>query len=261
MDTGVRGTVKFRIISIALTFGIVACAVLSSAAQKKSAAASGPTVFVQDKGKLTIKLGGQTVGHEEFEIAPSGGGWLAKGIAEIKPPDGGSSRVSGTLTLQGDGAPISYDWSSQAEKTNGAHILFANGVASITLEMQGGRPCTAEEIADPRRTQPCFFQQDLTFNTPLIAVLDNNLYYQYAVLARIYDWSKRGVQTFPVIIPQELTPGTITVQSTGSASAEGKTYEGLKVNTSDLEILLLLDGNHRLMRLEVPEAKVSVVRE
>ncbi len=244
MDAGVRGTVKFRIISIALTFGIVACAV-SIAAQKKSAATSGPVVFVQDKGKLTIKLGGQTVGHEDFEIAPSGGGWLAKGLAEIKPPDGGASKVSGSLTLQGNGAPISYDWSSQAEKTNGAHILFANGVASITLEMQGARP----------------FQQDLTFNTPLIAVLDNNLYHQYAVLARIYDWSKRGVQTFPVLIPQELTPGTITVQSTGSASSDGKTYEGLKVNTSDLEILLLLDGNHRLMRLEVPDAKVSVVRE
>src|SRR5438128_3947257 len=244
MDAGVRGTVKFRIISIALTFGIVACAV-SIAAQKKSAATSGPVVFVQDKGKLTIKLGGQTVGHEDFEIAPSGGGWLAKGLAEIKPPDGGASKVSGSLTLQGNGAPISYDWSSQAEKTNGAHILFANGVASITLEMQGARP----------------FQQDLTFNTPLIAVLDNNLYHQYGVLARIYDWSRRGAQTFPVLIPQELTPGTITVQSTGSASADGKTYEGLKVNTSDLEILLLLDGNHRLMRLEVPDAKVSVVRD
>jgi len=236
--------VKLRI-SIALTFGIVVCAALSIAAQKKAAATSGPVVFVQDKGKLTIKLGGQTVGHEEFEIAPSGGGWLAKGLAEIKPPEGGSSKVSGSLTLQADGAPISYDWSSQAEKTNGAHILFANGVARITLEMQGARP----------------FQQDLTFNTPLIAVLDNNLYHQYGVLARIYDWSRRGAQTFPVLIPQELTPGTITVQSTGSASADGKTYEGLKVNTSDLEILLLLDGNHRLMRLEVPDAKVSVVRE
>jgi hypothetical protein len=242
MDAG--EDVKLRI-SIALTLGIAVCAVLSIAAQKKAAAPSGPVVFVQDKGKLTIRLGGQTVGHEEFEIAPSGGGWLAKGLAEIKPPEGGSSKVSGSLTLQADGAPISYDWSSQAEKTNGAHILFANGVARITLEMQGARP----------------FQQDLTFNTPLIAVLDNNLYHQYGVLARVYDWSRRGAQTFPVLIPQELTPGTITVQATGSASADGKTYEGLKVNTSDLEILLLLDGNHRLMRLEVPDAKVSVVRE
>jgi hypothetical protein len=237
--------VKFRTVPFALTLGIVAGAALSLAAQKKPVAASGPVVFSQDKGKLTIKLGGQTVGHEEFEIAPSGGGWLAKGTAEIKPPEGASSTVSGSLTLQANGAPISYDWSAQAEKTNGAHVLFANGVASITLEMQGARP----------------FQQDLSFGSPLIAVLDNNLYHQYAVLARIYDWSKGGVQSFPVIIPQELTPGSITVQSTGSATSEGKTYEGLKVTTSDLEILLLLDTNHRLMRLEVPEAKVSVVRD
>src|SRR5882762_727494 len=164
MDTGVRSTVKFRTVSIALALGIAACA-LSLSAQKKAAETSAPVVFAQDKGKLTIKLGGQTVGHEEFEIAPSGGGWLAKGTAEIKPPEGGSSKISGSLTLQADGAPISYDWSTQAEKTNGAHVLFANGVAKITLEMQGARP----------------FQQDLSFNSPLIAVLDNNLYHQYAV--------------------------------------------------------------------------------
>jgi hypothetical protein len=245
MDTGVRNTVKFRTVSFALTIGVVACAALSLAAQKKSAATSGPVVFVQDKGKLTIKLGGQTVGHEEFEISPSGGGWLARGTAEIKPPEGASSKVSGSLTLQGNGAPISYDWSAQAEKTNGAHVLFANGVASITLEMQGARP----------------FQQDLSFGSPLIAVLDNNLYHQYAVLARIYDWSKGGAQTFPVIIPQELTPGSITVQSTGSATSDGKTYEGLKVTSSDLQIILLLDTSHRLMRLEVSDAKVSVIRD
>jgi hypothetical protein len=237
--------VKFRAAIIALSVAMVACAALSLATQKKGAAASTASIFSPDKGKFTIKLDGQTVGHEEFEIAPSGGGWLAKGTSEIKPPEGASSKVTGTLTLQSDGAPISYDWSSQAEKTNGAHIIFANGIAKISLAVQGARP----------------FEQDLTFNSPLVAVLDNNLYHQYAVLARVYDWSKRGAQTLPVLIPQELTPGTITVESTGSATADGKTYEGLKITTSDLEILLLLDSNHRLMRLEVPAAKVSVIRE
>jgi len=226
--------------TVAAVLTILACAALTLAAQKSS-----PGVFAQDKGKLTIKLDGQIVGREDFEIAPSGTGWRAKGTADLKPPEGPASKISGTLTLQPDGAPISYEWTAQAEKTNGAHILFANGVATITLEMQGARP----------------FEQTLSFNTPLIAVLDNNLYHQYAVLARVYDWSKRGAQTLPVIIPQELTPGTITVESTGAASADGKSYEGLKVTTSDLEILLLLDNNHRLMRLEVPAAKVSVIRE
>lgn len=130
-------------------------------------------------------------------------------------------------------------------KKNGAHILFANGIAKITLEMQGARP----------------FEQDMTFGTPLIAILDNNLYYQYAVLARIYDWSKSGAQNLPVLIPQELTPGSIVVEPAGSLTAGGKSFDGLRVTTSDLQVLLYLDANHRLMRLEVPEAKVSVVRE
>ena len=215
------------------------------AAQKKTANSAPAAVFAQDKGKFTIQLDGRTVGHEDFEIAPSNGGWLARGTTDLKAPDSPATRVTGSLTLQPDGAPISYEWLSQAEKTNGAHILFANGVAKITLEMQGARP----------------FEQDMTFGSPLIAVLDNNLYYQYGVLARIYDWSKPGPQSLPVLIPQELTPGSITVASAGPATSGGKSYDALRVSTSDLEVMLYLDSNHRLMRLEVPSAKVSVTRE
>jgi hypothetical protein len=229
-------------LSVAL---ILACAVAGVAAQKKGEAAPSASVFAQDKGKLTIKLDGQTVGHEEFEIAPSAGGWLAKGNADIKPSQSAASRVSGSLTLLPDGAPVSYEWTSQAETTNSANVVFVNGIAKMTLQMQGAHP----------------YDQTFTFGTPIIAVLDNNLYHQYAVLARVYDWSKRGPQTFPVFIPQELMPGTITAEATGSASVGGKTYEGFRVTTTDLEVDLFLDANHRMMRLEVPAAKVSVVRD
>jgi hypothetical protein len=221
------------------------CTTLTIAAQKKTAAPAAPTVFTADKGKFSIQLNGKSVGHEEFELAQAGGGWLARSTTDITPPDSPTARVTGSLTLQPDGAPISYDWTSQAEKTNGAHILFANGVAKITLQMQDARP----------------FEQDMSFGSPLIAVLDNNLYYQYAVLARVYDWSKGGAQNLPVLVPQELTPGSIAVESAGSLSAGGKSYDGLRVTTSDLEVDLYLDSNHRLMRLEVPSAKVAVVRD
>jgi len=230
-----RGKYFFVFLLIALT------AVTAQTADKPSPAG----VLVADKGKLVIKLDGKTVGHEDFEISPSEGGWIAKGTTEIKPDQGPSEKITGTLLLQPDGAPISYDWTAQTEKKNSARILFANGVAKIMLEMQGAKP----------------FEQDLTFNTALVAILDNNLYHQYAVLARVFDWSKRGEQTFPVLIPQELTPGTITVKYTGASKDGGKSYEGLRITTSDLEVLLVLDASHKLMRLEVPAARVSVVRE
>lgn len=203
------------------------------------------SIFSNDKGKFNILLDGKSVGQEEFAIEPSGGGWVARGTTNVKPPEGPASKVTGSLVMSPDGAPISYEWTSQAEKTNGAKVLFANGVAKMTLAMQGARP----------------FEQDLSFGTPMVVVLDNNLYHQYEVLARIYDWSKKGVQTYSVLIPQELTPGSVTVESVGSASGDGKSYEGLKVVSQDVEVLLLLDKDHRLMRLEVPAAKVAVVRE
>jgi len=234
-----RKSLKSRITLGVLTACILAWSSLASQTPKRAA------VFAADKGKFTIQLDGLTVGHEEFEISPASAGWAAQGTTDLKAPDSPATRVTGVLTLQADGAPISYEWTSQAEKTNGARILFANGVAKITLKMQGARP----------------FEQDMSFGTPLIAVLDNNLYYQYGVLARVYDWSKRGAQNLPVLIPQELTPGSVTVESTGAATAKGKSYDGMRVTTSDLEVLLFLDSNHRLMRLEVPAAKVSVARD
>ncbi len=210
-------------------------------AQKNSA----PSVFQADKGKFNILVDGKSVGKEEFEIAPNGAGWVAKGTTEIKTEGAPAEQVTGNLTLQSNGAPMAYDWVSKADKTNSAHITFANGIAKIALVVQGARP----------------YEQDLTFNSPLVAVLDNNLYHHYEVLARIYDWSKRGPQTLPVLIPQEITPGSITAEATGSATSGGKSYEGLRVTTPDIEVLLLLDSNHRLMRLEVPASKVAVVRE
>jgi len=238
-----RASAKMRLLpAIAM---MLICAV-SGLALTKGRVAAGAPVFSPDKGKLVIQLNGETIGSEQFELTQTGNNWLAKGTTELKVPGTkAATSVSGTLMLQPDGAPISYEWTSRADKTNGAHVVFSNGVAKITLEMQGARP----------------FEQDLSFNAPVIAVLDNNLYHQYALLAKLYDWSKRGTQTFPVLIPQDLTPGTITVKATGSTTLDGKSYEGLRVTTVDLEVLLLLDSNHRLMRLEVPSAKVSVVRQ
>ena len=231
---------RIRNASTALVLFFV-CGIALAHAQKKDVT----SIFQPDKGKFSFLLEGKQIGHEDFEIAPNGAGWLARGNTTLKTEKGPETKVSGNLTLQPDGAPVAYDWSAQTDQSNSAHILFANGVAKITLQMQGSKP----------------YEQSLSFGSPLVVVLDNNLYYQYAVLARIYDWNKRGLQQFPVLIPQEMTPGMITLDATGTASANGKTYEGLRVTTSDLEIDLLLDANHKLMRLEVPSAKVSVVRD
>ena len=211
-------------------------------AQKKPSAAS---IFVADRGKFKVFLDGKPVGQEEFDISPSGVGWIAKGTNHFAVEGSAPATVTGNLSLSSDGAPISYDWSSQSDKTNSAHITFAGAVAKMTVQLGSAHS----------------FEQDLTFSSPLIVVLDDNLYYQYVLLARVYDWNRRGTQNFSVLVPQELLPGSITVDWAGAVNAEGKAYEGLKVTTNDLELMLYLDSNHRLMRLEVPASKAAVIRE
>jgi hypothetical protein len=196
-----------------------------------------------DKGKFKILVNGQPAGKEEFEIGLSGGNWVAHGNSEIQTPQG-VTRVTGTLTARADGSPEHYDWSTQGVKKASAAIAFNADVATAELHLEGNRPYT----------------QQFTFNSPNVAILDDNLYHQYQILAGLYDMEKKGAQTFAVLVPQELTPGVVTVDSLGKQDVDNKKMEELRVRTEDNEIDLYLDGP-KLMRLVAPAANAEVVRE
>jgi hypothetical protein len=232
---------------ISAAFAIVASiAILLAASISTGAAAGGAkpvSLFTPEKGNFKILVNGQQIGKEEFEIGQNGGNWVAKGNSEIQTPDG-ATKVSGNLELHADGTPVSYEWSTQGAKKAGATINFSGPTATIELRLDGRRP----------------FTQQFTFASPQIAVLDNNLYYQYAVLARLYDRSKKGAQTFSVLVPQELTPGTLTVESLGEQNAGGgKKLEELVVKTEDLEVDLFLDGD-KLERIVAPSSNAEIDR-
>ena len=210
---------------------------------KKKPESKPQSPFVADKGKFRIMVSGQQVGKEEFEIGPSGSDWVAHGTAEIQSPQG-ATHVSGTLTVHPDGTPAHYDWSTQGPKKASSAIAFNGASATVELHLEGARP----------------FTQQFTFTSPLVVVLDNNLYHQYALLARLYDWDKKGAQTFSVLVPQELTPGTVTVDSMGDQELNGKKVQELRVRTEDNEIDLFLDGP-KLLRVVAPAANAEIIRE
>ena len=218
-------------------------AVLIAGIAARAALKTG-SVFTPDKGTFRILVSGQQMGKEEFEISPNGGDWTAKGTSEVQTADG-ATHVSGTLQMHADGTPVSYEWSTQGAKKASSTITFNGPVATIELRLEGRRP----------------FTQQFTFNSPQIVVLDNNLYYQYGVLARLYDRDKKGVQTFSVLVPQELTPGSVTVESLGEQNSNGgKKLEELVVKTEDLEVDLFLDGA-RLERIVAPSTNAEIVRQ
>jgi hypothetical protein len=201
------------------------------------------SIFAKDKGKFRILVNGQQAGTEEFEFAPSGDNWIAHGTAEVQSPQG-STRVNGTLELRADGTPVKYEWTTQGQKKAGATIVFNGTTSNVELRLEGMRP----------------FSQTFTFGSARVAVLDNNLYHQYEILARLYDWNQKGAQTFSVLVPQEMTPGTVTVESLGKQEVAGQKLEQLRVKTEDLEIELFLDGPH-LRRVVSPSANAEIIRE
>jgi hypothetical protein len=199
--------------------------------------------LVADKGIFRILVSGQQIGKEEFSIAPNGADWSAHGSTEIQSPKG-NTHVTGTLLVHPDGVPVHYEWSTQGAKKASATIAFSGVTATVELHLEGAKP----------------FTQQFTFAAPLVVVLDDNLYYQYTFLARLYDWDKKGEQTFSVLVPQEMTPGTVTVDSMGEQVVNGQKVQELRVRTEDNEIDLFLDGP-KLMRLVAPAANAEIIRE
>ncbi len=209
------------------------------------APAGAPSVFAPDKGKLRITINNQQIGTEDFEISPSGDSWTERSSMTAQVPGGGQIKANGQLRLSADGAPLHYDWSAEAQKKAAGAVDFINGTAKCVADLGGPAP----------------LKKDFTFPSPRIAVLDNNLYYQYGVLARQYDWKAGGKQTFPVVIPQDMVPGSITVESLGQQQAGGGKYEAVRVSSPDLEIMVYVDSSRRLMRIEVPSSNASIERQ
>jgi len=225
-----------------LRFDICACLFLVFTLGAATIAAA--LAFAADKGKFKILVNGQPAGTEEFSLSANGGNWTAHGNAEIQTAQG-AAHVTGNLELRPDGAPVRYEWNMQGAKKAASTIVFNGATANVELRMEGARPYT----------------QQFTFNSDRVVVLDNNMYDQYAILARLYDWDKKGAQTFSVIVPQEMTPGSVTVESLGKQdTGSGAKLEQLRVKTEDIEINLFLDGQ-RLVRIVSPSANAEIVRE
>jgi len=240
--------IRASVITLAVALAIVGASVLALHSSSEASMLPPRThaliaPLVADKGTFKILVSGQQIGKEEFSIAPNGSDWSAHGSTELQSPQG-NTHVSGSLVVHADGVPVRYEWSTQGAKKASATIGFAGVTATVELHLEGAKP----------------FTQQFTFAAPLVVVLDDNLYYQYTFLARLYDWDKKGEQSFSVLVPQEMTPGTVTVDSMGEQVVNGQKVQELRVRTEDNEIDLFLDGP-KLVRLVAPAANAEIIRQ
>jgi len=219
---------------------VVAAAALVLTQPARTAKTTG---LSEDKGRFIISVDGKEVGNEDFSIARAGDHWVAQGTTDFHS-EHVTGKVSGELQLNDACQPLRYVWSATGGSKASSTTVFNGSTAEVTLDLGNGKPV----------------KQDFQFASPVV-VLDNNLYHQYEVLAHVYNWVAGGPQNFAVLIPQEQSPGTITVESAGPATLDGAKYAQLVVHTPDLQVNVYLDASHRLMRLVVPSSKAEVRRQ
>jgi hypothetical protein len=228
--------------------GLTAVILLVSTAGSilRAAGAAADSSFSADKGRFRILQQNVEAGTEDFSVEPAGNGWLIQGETIIHVSGSAAMRTWGQLHVAADGSPQRYSWSAEGEKKASGSVDFENGTAKTSATLAGAK-------------QPLL--RDFKFTSPRVAVLDNNLYEQYTVLGRLYDWNTKGKQTFPVLIPQDATPGSIDVESIGGTNADGASLQALRVHSTDLDIQIYFDEKLHLVRLEVPSAKVVIERQ
>jgi hypothetical protein len=218
----------------------LAAALLSMAAQAGQRPGIGP-----DHGRFRIFLNGRAVGTEDFTISRNGNGWSARSSIQLHMPGKTQENDTAQLTLAADGSPIRYRWQRQSAHSRSIEVNFRGNSAEMTLR----QPASAPAI------------EAFSFPAGHVVLLDNNVYSQYAILARLYDWKAGEKQQFSVLIPQDQAPGTVTVQSMGKRSIAGATFDLLTVKSPDLEVDLYVDAARRLMLLRVPGSGAEIARE
>ena len=98
-----------------------------------------------------------------------------------------------------------------------------------------------------------------------VLVLDDNVFHQYIILAKRYDFAKGGVQEFSAFVPQQFIAGGVSISDKGMEAVQVLNQQlklqHLLVDTGELQISLWLDDRHNLRKLAVPKSGVEVVRE
>lgn len=210
------------------------------------AVATAQPALAPDSGRFAILLHGSAVGTEDFTISPRDGGWSARGQIVLNLPGRNPECDSADLTLAPDGSPLRYHWET----------LSGSGARSIDVEFRGN---AASETLHGPGAGPTV--TSFAFSEGRIVLLDRNVYEDYIIIARLYDWKARGPQKFSFLIPQDQTSGMITVQELGPRPIGGAMLELLQVKNAEVEADLYVDNSHRLVRLRVPGAGIDAVRE
>ena len=223
---------------------------LPLAAQKKSEkkAAAQASAGRAERGVFRVYAGGKAVGAETFEISTASEGTEARAEIHLSV-EGQKVSQTARLTLGPAGLPRSYEWNEESPKKMYARVRFQEGKAIIEFPLETGS----------------MDQREFFFTSPDVVVLDNNVFHHFIFLLQHYDFAKGGRQPVHILIPQEVTPGIVYLESHGPEEVpvgnSKRKLERIAVVSEDNEISVWVDEQKRVVKIGVPQNGVEVVRE
>jgi len=182
-----------------------------------------------ETGRFTIYQDGKKIGTEEFTITPRRGGYSVEGRTVFMDPNNPVDLKS-RMELNENLNLTSYDFQSTASSI---HLKIDSPTSELEYTVQGAKKSDDVRFPDGG------------------AIMDTNFFHHYAIL--LYRFAAVPAKsTLPVFVPQQLELGSITMKNTGN-----NTFE---IDTGNFKVVATTDKDGRLIRLNVPDAKVVVER-
>lgn len=210
-----------------------------------------PLTQVDDSGIFEIFLAGRAVGSETFKIHAFAGKVEAQAEIHLRMQQQGKTvevQSSSHLVLDPQLRPVTYAWSQKGPQSSGLDADFRDKLTRV-------RYMTVTGATDDR-------EFDLPHD---VLVLDDNVFYQYQLIAIKYQAMGGGRQTFRVFVPQEALPSSLTVEDMGNATSatEGVTanLRHLLITTDVTHIDLWFDAQQHIQRVSVPGVQLEAVRK
>jgi hypothetical protein len=180
---------------------------------------------VTESGRFTIRQNGRLVGSEEFSVRAQNKGFVVEGKTKL---EGDPETLTSRMELDENLNPTSYEY------THG------KGTIRIKVDSQSSELSVVEN-GQPSKT---------SFRFPKGAsIVDNNFFHHYLILLyRV----KGAEEVFEIFVPQDMRAGLAKVRSTAT-----RTYA---LEVGEVNLQATVDERGRMIRLEVPSAKVVVER-
>jgi hypothetical protein len=228
------------------------CTGLTVTAQNKKSGSAAPLLYSgNESGTFRIYFGGAEIGQEKFQITESGSSVKASAETRLtieREKEKVSFLIRPVLEFSRFFEPVSYEIGQESgpNKTK-ARITFKGAKSDAVYE--SGKETEARQID---------LQKD-------VLVLDDNVFHQYIILAKRYDFAKGGIQEFSAFVPQQFIAGGVSISDKGIEAVQvlnqNLKLQHLLVDTGELQISLWLDDRHNLRKLAVPKSGVEVIRE